>query len=341
MAGPGEMWLIYALGGGWGHLTRAAALARIASARHRVRIITNSPYAPRVARVLPQLDILALDPSLAAEAAREQVVRHVRAAEPSCLIVDTFPRGLGGELAGVLDSLPATKVLVHRDLSPHYVAEARLRAFVRSAYHLILIPGKGEGAAFLDLPTAVVTEPWLIGDPPLESCPVQQRQILVCAAGTAEELAWYGAVVASLEALDRGLDIRCVAPVCPPGCSRKYWIDHWPASDLYPAAGVVVGGAGYNTIHECLAWQVPLIARPWHRKYDRQWLRARRASRRGSVTIVEKPSEAAEAAIRQLGQAQGRRSHSTINGVLEAISRVEQEATKQKQEHELLTIASC
>jgi hypothetical protein len=224
----------------------------------------------------------------------------------------------------LIDSLAATKVLVHRDLSPSYVAAARLSAFVRSAYDLILIPGKGEAAAFADLPAAAVTEPWLIRDPPLERSLGRKRCVLVCASGAAEELAWYGAVVALLLTLDRGLNIRCVAPICPPGCPKECWIEHWPAVDLYPTAGVVIGGAGYNTVHECLAWQVPLIARPWPRKYDRQWLRARRAARRGSVTVVEKPDEAAEAAFRQLPQRPPRRYRTEIhNGVTEALTLIE------------------
>ena len=341
MAPPSGLWLIYALGGGWGHLTRAAALARIACARNQVRILTNSPYAPQVRRALPELDIVALDPALPATTVREQVIQYVRAADPRCFIVDTFPRGLGGELAGIIHSLEATTVLVHRDLSPRYVAEAKLRALVRSAYDLILVPGKGEGNAFADLPQAVVTEPWLIRNPPPECCLVRERSVLICASGTTEELSWYGAAVASLRALDARLEIRCVAPVCPPGCPRKLWIAHWPAIDLYADAGVVVGGAGYNTIHECLAWQVPLIAHPWPRKYDRQWLRAQQAASRGSVTVVKKPSEAAEAAIQQLSQAPAYRSHHPINGVSDAITRIERETRNQQRELGLSNIGSC
>src|SRR5579863_10123249 len=178
----GELWLIYALGGGWGHLTRAAALARVACARNHVRILTNSPNAPCVSRALPELDIVALDPTLPAATAREQVIRHIQAADPSLFIVDTFPRGLGGELADAIHSLRATKVLVHRDLSPLYVAEAKLHTFVQSAYDLILIPGEDEGAAFADLPAAVVTEPWLIRDPPPVRDRVRQPSVVVCAA---------------------------------------------------------------------------------------------------------------------------------------------------------------
>lgn len=37
-------WLIYALGGGWGHLMRALAFGRIAALYRPVTILSNSPY---------------------------------------------------------------------------------------------------------------------------------------------------------------------------------------------------------------------------------------------------------------------------------------------------------
>lgn len=307
--------LIYALGGGWGHLTRAVSLAKAAQARHRIRILTNSPYATRVVKAMPELDLIVLDPALETEQTRLRAVQEIEAADCGCLIVDTFPRGLGGELAGLLGTLPVTKVLIHRDLNPNYIAEAGLRGFVRSTYDLILIPGEGEG--FADLPAAVVTRPWLIRDP-------QPKRggggILVCASGEASELSWYGAVVRYLHA---EAEVRCVAPTCPPGCPRECWIEHWPAADYYPKTDVVVGGAGYNTIHECAAWGIPLIARPWPRTYDRQWLRARQAAKRGGVTIVEQPEEAAAAAVRQLKMPTRRWPIEFQNGAAEAMLLIE------------------
>jgi hypothetical protein len=62
----------------------------------------------------------------------------------------------------------------------------------------------------------------------------------------------------------------------------------------------MVGGAGYNTVYECRSGGVPLIARPWPRKYDRQRERAERAG----VNIVEEPAQAAEEALRALGRHQ-------------------------------------
>ncbi|HYL73721.1 MAG TPA: glycosyltransferase [Bryobacteraceae bacterium] len=307
-------WLIYALGGGWGHLTRAVALAQATPAR----ILTNSPYAARVRRAMPELDLLALDPNLPIAQARIEIVEKIRAAAPACLIVDTFPRGLGGELAGTLHSLAPMKVLVHRDLNPHYVATAHLKDFVRSHYDLILIPGENEGRAFADLPAAAITAPWLVRPQPR---PIIHTDILICAAGPIEELTWYGAVAAELQARSKAI-VRCVAPICPPDCPAECWLEYWPAADLIAAADVVIGGAGYNTIHECLAYNVPLIARPWLRAYDRQWLRARRAAKRGVVAIVDRPDEAATAALRQLRRPKARAASEIRNGADQAVARI-------------------
>lgn len=119
--------------------------------------------------------------------------------------------------------------------------------------------------------------------------------MLVCAGGSREELAWYGEAASLL--LRAGARVRCVAAECPPGCPAECWIQHWPAMELFGEADVVVGGAGYNTVYECLGCGIPLIARPWPRTYDRQWLRARRAAQSGTVIAVKTPDEAAAAAF--------------------------------------------
>jgi hypothetical protein len=268
-------WFIYALGGGFGHLTRAAALARRGD---NVRILTNSPYVDCVRRAMPELDLVAIE-------GRSEVAREIELANPDFLIVDTFPRGLGGELVEILPSFRGPKVLVQRDLNPRYAAAFGLEDFTRRFYDLVLIPGEGER------PT---TEPWLIRSP--QEIPGREaaRETLgldgakpcaiVCAAGNRDELGWYEAVTARLAECP-AFDVRLITPGI-----------YWPAMDLYPAADVVIGGAGYNTIYECLAMGVPLVARPWPRKYDRQELRAKRAAGRGHVVVVESPAEAAAAA---------------------------------------------
>lgn len=296
------MWLIYALGGGWGHLTRAASLARIAAVDRPVRILTNSPYAGEVRTRLPGVEVVALSPELPAARARQEAVRQVESAGAACLIVDTFPRGLGGELAPLLPTLGALRVLIHRDLNPDYVRRKELREFVGSSYNLVIQPGQAEAAPLADLPHVVRTAPWLIrsaGELPTREAArrllgvEEERCVLVCAAGNREELEWYGRVTEALITALPDVAVRAVAAVRPPGCPEGAWLRYWPAMDLLPGADVVVGGAGYNTVNECAACGVPLVARAWPRKYDRQSLRSASVAQ----ALVERPEEA-PAAVR-------------------------------------------
>src|SRR5262245_26103754 len=50
MPAEAKPWLVYAMGGGWGHLTRSLALARVVARKFPVRIITNSPYASAIVK---------------------------------------------------------------------------------------------------------------------------------------------------------------------------------------------------------------------------------------------------------------------------------------------------
>ncbi|HEY2015428.1 MAG TPA: hypothetical protein VGH38_18110 [Bryobacteraceae bacterium] len=322
------MWLIYALGGGWGHLTRAVALARRAERHRAVRILTNSRYAGMVAAALPSLDLAILDSEAPAEVTRRAVVREILECGPSCLIVDTFPRGIGGELAGVLGTLEIPKVLVHRDLNPYYVSAARLRTFVEAHYDLVLVPGAGEGLAFGGLRGAWTTAPWLVRSADelpdrenvarlLRLAPGQEHCVLVLAAGKEDELQWYLAVVRELARFAPDVPVRLVAAERPPDCAAGNWVSYWPAMDLFGCAAVVVGGAGYNTVQECLAWGVPLVARAWPRRYDRQELRAAR----GLATLVLEPEEAARTALRQMRDATPA-APAFVNGVGEAVARI-------------------
>ncbi len=284
-------WLVYALGGGWGHLTRAAALARVAGVR--ARILTNCAYAGAVRARMPELDIVALGPELPLQKAREEVLDQIERAEASSLIVDTFPRGLGGELTALLPGLRVPRVLIHRDLNPDYVRAKKLSAFVQANFDLVIQPGGAERGEFAGLAQAISTAPWLIRSVEELRTRVDARRllgaeerhcVLVLAAGNREELAWYGRVARSLIEALKGVEVRLIAPACPPECPERIWRSYWPAMDLLPGADVVVGGGGYNTVNECAACGVPLLARPWARTYDRQ-------SRRSSAQAETCPAE--------------------------------------------------
>ena len=81
----------------------------------------------------------------------------------NCLIVDTFPRGLVGELVNSLPLLSIPRFWVHRDLTPDYIASKAVGSFVQRHYTQILVPGE-TAAPLRDLSSVYYTPPWCIRD---------------------------------------------------------------------------------------------------------------------------------------------------------------------------------
>lgn len=286
-----QTWLIYALGGGWGHLNRAIALGRIAAREVTVKILTNSPYGIRVAAYLaawksqgqavPELVCLAAD--LPHQAICRQVQEILRAENYTCLIVDTFPRGLGGELVERLPQLPCPTILIHRDLSPAYMQAKQLQPWVERHYDQVLVPGEG-AVPLAHLPQTRHTAPWVMFSPleiaqnPQPRLNPNQPLVLVCASGNPAEAAMFGEITHYLATALPETTVRCLAHDCPPPCPPELWWQYWPGMPLIAQAQIVVGSGGYNTVAECEALQVPLVALPMPRLYDRQ---ARRLERYG------------------------------------------------------------
>ncbi len=284
------MWLIYALGGGWGHLTRAAALAR-AAVGVQVRIIANSPHATAVGAQLSEASLRIINPAASKQEARA-IVQEELSAAPSRFIVDAFPRGLGGELAELLPPVAAPRVLIHRDVNPRYAAQ--VRDFAQAHYTLILAPGEGEA-----FPNAVRTAPWLVrSSHDIAAAPTRQG-VFVCASGRQDEASWYREAAALVR--------RAGVPVRESG-------GEWPAIHQIAQSAAVIGGGGYNTVYECQALGVPLIARPWPRQYDRQALRLARAG----ATPVDTPQQAAAAALEALARGPAQPPRPFSNGAHEA-----------------------
>jgi hypothetical protein len=286
-----DHWLIYALGGGWGHLTRALALGRRAASRHRVSILTNSPYVSLIPSgfLPPNLQIQVLASTLNRDEVCEQVEARLMQWDYDCLIVDTFPRGLGGELVPLLAELPTSilRVFIHRDITPAYEETKAIAPFVAQTYPVVLVPGEGDRVPLAHLPQAKHTAPWLVrnGDelPSPEYCASVLRVsddaapvVLVCGAGQSSELEWFGRLADQLAQAFPGVTVRCLTPFQPIACPVDLWVFHYPALDCLSIADVVVGGAGYNTIAECEALGVPLVAIAQDRMYDRQKLRLQR-----------------------------------------------------------------
>ena len=287
-------WFIYALGSGWGHLNRALSLAQVAAQDRPVHVLTNSPYAQQVLPAVESasLKLHQLPAKVSVHQAKAFVESLLHRTAYDCLIVDTFPRGLVGELSQLIPKQSnICHVLVHRDLNPAYIRAKAIAQYTRQHYDGILIPGEC-AAPLAHLPQAKVTAPWLSRSA-ADLLNFQQLQsqwniseslplVVVCGSGQPEELAFWGQVTEQMATALPAIAVRCLAASCPPTCSPDRWIAHWPGMDVLQLADVVVGGGGYNLIHECEALGKPLVAFAWPRRYDRQ---AQRIERYGAYLV--------------------------------------------------------
>ncbi|MBD2495791.1 glycosyltransferase [Nostoc sp. FACHB-280] len=323
-------WLIYALGGGWGHLNRALALGRIAAKDRKVTIITNSPYALNINHENCIVNYISEQAGFSATC--QQIREIILNTQCDRLIIDTFPRGLGGELADILPQLQAIpRILIHRDINPEYVTAKNLRSFVAQHYDTVIVPGEGQDLPLADLPNVEYTAPWLIRN--CEELPDKIsvrshilkvnpdiKTILVCAAGNASELSFFAQLTLLLQQNFPHCAVRILAANCPADIPETLWISHHPGIECLAAADVVVGGAGYNTVYECAAVGVPLVAFAFKRLYDRQ---AKRANQVYSVRSLAETIAIVKILLNKLEIANNFSRPSYINGAVQAANHIQ------------------
>ena len=303
---PSRRWVLYALGGGMGHLHRAVALARCIVGRaesqslekierrkrNKVCLLTNSSYAnslPIDGELGVEQEVIALPPDLNKDETVARVAETLRKFVSDVLVVDTFPRGLGGELPDLLDSMPCRKILVHRDLNPRYVDQVNLSQFL-DLYDKLLLPG--ESAPFESHSRAVRTSPWLIRDDRELLEPAEARKVLGVTSEPVPVVAVVGcgkeAELESMRTVATRLskDFKSMAAVRFISPRTGDWLTTEPDEDLFAirlwpflptlrAVSVVVGGGGYNTVHETRCTETPLVGFAQPRLYDRQQQRLR------------------------------------------------------------------
>ncbi|MGL4551540.1 MAG: hypothetical protein ACRC33_10165 [Gemmataceae bacterium] len=244
------MTLYHAFGGGLGHAARTLALARalrrVVGGRHVVNV--NTPFAGCLRE--GGVEVVTGD--------AEELAGRLR---PGLFVADTFPRGVCGELARLLEGWSACpRVLIARGLPAEYVARYQLRAWVRRHYDLVLCPGEPTPFDGVALPPLLLRE----RD---ELPPRSAEWPLVVGTGTVEECAGWAARAAA----EPGARLALPPGVLP----RVEAVRHFPLIEVLPRASRVIGAAGYNLVYECAFVGVPGEFTPMPRRYDDQ---ARRAS---------------------------------------------------------------
>ncbi len=288
---PAPRLLLYALGGGLGHLQRATALGRAAARLgHAVHLLTNSPFASFLP-IEPELGragaVTRLPPDRDPARVVPKIRRIVTETDYDALVVDTFPRGLAGELADLLPALGAAKFWTQRDIDPRYAKAADL-ASLAGEFDVVFFPGEAGPVAPPAPAAAVHTAPWLVRRADELLATGAARRVLgapdsdsplvaVVGCGGPAEIAEGAAVAASLTS---ELGARAlVRTASPEGDRARADAGHWPLLEALPGVDVLVGAGGYNTVYEARATDTPLVALARPRRYDRQTRRLRDGER--------------------------------------------------------------
>ena len=333
-----DNWVIYAAGSGWGHLTRAVSLARVAAEKRSIQIISSSPAADSIVHSkaweeFKQNKAISIHAEHRNNDSFASMVQEILGAHSySCLIVDTFPRGILGEMEQFFGSkeINFKRVFVHRDISPDYVSKYALRDYVLKNYELVINPGEAERPVLNDL--AKSTSAWLIRDENemhyingIKSGARQNNETprVVVAMSGKEEQEIFSKIAKSIQREFPEIDLCCLAPAeLSDKDLEKTRLDYWPGMDVLSSADLVIGAAGYNTINECAALNVPLIACPLKRKYDRQLERSL-ASTAITASSLEQVMHHTRAVLEKRTACVRGKDHRFENGAKQAVELIE------------------
>lgn len=281
---------------------RAMALAKCAAEKNRSRQITlvgNETAICKIERFRSSenIKLIALDDRLRKQDFCQQVQRVLSKIRFSKLIVDTFPRGIVGELIPTLTRTRVPTVFVHRDIVPEYIKKDLVKRVVER-FELVLVPG--EPAPLSNLRTAVLTDPWVLLDSKdllsleaaraVMSCRNQSNPVcLVSLSSKPSERQVFSRIACDLVKRCGNQSEVVVCGDMPSEFKtqlRDHWIDYWPAMKLLAGVDFLVGAGGYNTYYESALSNTELFALPQNRLYDRQKKRVKSNSYSSAAELV-------------------------------------------------------
>lgn len=295
---------IYALGCGHASAMRGLALARALQERvsddrrvaaHCLVLTRDSMKAWSKAARVPT----AVPPPMAHRDSlmlAEWVQASLRDFAPDVLVVDTFARGLLGELGAFLPTLAPRRILLSPWVSPRYLLRPDVSQAVVEAYDALLWcepPPDGLDALIARCRRVERVPPVLFVRPQdVESATsgrqafgVHEMERIVLGLGSgdaATERGQLDALVAASRQPGMRFSVMFCAHHLPPTESPGVRVVRiFPAGAWLRSCPVVVAAAGYQSYYEVVQAQVPAVFRPLPRPLDDQ---ARRAA--GGMGLV-------------------------------------------------------
>ena len=271
------MLLYYAVGGGLGHLVRARAFLHTLGLGGDAALFTTSRFADD-ARVTGGLPVVRVPPSLDgdAEGLRALLVRTLGELRVDRLVVDAFPAGLLGELAGLVPPPGVALEHVARLLRWEqylHVASDRLPRYDATWVVEELHCGHRRAleSASGDL------RPLVLVDPPAPAPPTLDPPFtLVVHSGPDEETLDLVAFAREVARAEGGAPRLVLAtPSRPAGLDADVvHLDVFPASGLFAGADRIVTAAGFNAVRQTEPYREKRVLVPYPRRFDDPFARA-------------------------------------------------------------------
>lgn len=271
------MLLYYAVGGGLGHLVRARAFLHTLGLESGAALFTASRFAgdPRVTGGLPVVHVPdSLDGD--ADRLRALLLETLEDLHVDRLVVDAFPAGLLGELAGFV--------------APSGVAMEHVARLLRWESYRVDAPGPlprfGVTWVVEDLhpehrraleEASSELRPLALADPPAPPPPpVERPYALVVHSGPDEEtLDLVAAARELLRAEGDAVRLLLASPSRPDALDADVGhVDLFPATGLFADAGRIVAAAGFNAVRQTDPFREKRFLVPYPRRFDDQFARA-------------------------------------------------------------------
>ncbi len=273
------MLLYYALGGGLGHLVRARAFLHTLGPATEATLFTSSRFADDH-RVTGGLPVVRVPDSLGGDRAGLRALLEVTlaATRAARLVVDAFPAGLLGELAGWAPPPGLALWHVARLLRwDRYTSDAS-PLLPRYDVTFVVEPLHAEHRRALESASASI-RPLDLVDPPFPPPePIEGPHVLVVHSGPDEETLDLVACARELAAAG-GRDTRVVlaSPSRPEALPESVeWRNAFPSTGLFPAAERIVAAAGFNAVRQTEPFRAKRFLVPYPRRFDDPFARAAR-----------------------------------------------------------------
>lgn len=287
--------LIYALGGGRGHVQRQLALGSrlVKLGAERVTLLSSSEWCSRgneffknyqledddvIRNQIAGVEVIVIPSTWSANDLTQFLIKLIFRHIWDWFVVDVFPRGILGELEGVLSGGKHRfkTAIVQRIFNTSYLR------FLNDyctwpVYDVSFVPGENSGLNRLSK-ISIHTHPWifrsfdeLVSPQPFKdlskSDTGRSKRLLLVASGTFEESGFWR----NLYTYMSGAPLLADWQIDFAGSQTDdFHSGSWPLMDRIPMYDLVVGGGGYNLVHECRLLKIPLVTWPLKRKYDDQ-----------------------------------------------------------------------